>query len=188
MIGSVIAIVFAAAATFLFGFKDSKEKQADTDSNNSKTDEVIQSPMHGEVLSLTEVNDETFASQLMGNGIAIVPSSNQVVSPVNGTVESIFRTNHAIGIKSSSGAEVLIHVGLNTVELDGKFFDAKVKTNDKISVGDLLLEFDREAILEAGYDLTTPVIITNSEDYSAIESTSAGPVRISEKLINTMCH
>ena len=188
VIGSVIAIVFAAAATFLFGFKDNEESQAETGSNNAKTNEVIQSPMHGDAFSLTEVNDETFASKLMGNGIAIIPSSNQVVSPVNGTVESIFKTNHAIGIKSSSGAEVLIHVGLNTVELDGRFFDAKVKTDDKISVGDLLLEFDREAILEAGYDLTTPVIITNSEDYTAIESTTAGPVRISDNLITTMCH
>ena len=97
---------------------------------------------NGKVVSLTKVNDPMFAEGMMGNGIAIIPKEGRVVSPVNGTVNAVFETKHAIGIISDEGAEILIHIGLDTVKLGGKFFDAKVKAGDLIKTGDLLVEFD----------------------------------------------
>jgi PTS system, beta-glucoside-specific IIABC component len=180
-IGAAIAFVVSFIVTYFIGFEDIPESNND----NSKTDEsniaeiavdeeesiqdsVIYSPIEGKVISLTKVNDPMFAEGMMGNGIAIIPKEGRVVSPVNGTVNAIFETKHAIGIISDEGAEILIHIGLDTVKLGGKFFVAKVKAGDSIKVGDLLVEFDLEEIKKAGYDVITPVIITNTLKYSEI--------------------
>lgn len=109
--------------------------------------------------------DDTFASGLLGKGIGIQPTVGRVLSPVNGTVASLFRTHHAIGLEADDGSEMLIHVGIDTVKLDGLHFSAHVSQGDTVRVGDLLLEFDIAAIRAAGYDLTTPVLISNSDDY-----------------------
>ncbi|QQN35598.1 PTS beta-glucoside transporter subunit IIABC [Rahnella aceris] len=169
--GTLIALLFAALATYFFGVKQeavapevSEKAQADAlQAPRGKT--LIASPMSGPCIALDTVKDPTFASGLLGKGVAIVPVAGRVVSPVDGTVVSLFKTHHAIGIESEDGAEILIHVGIDTVKLDGKFFTPHVAVDAVVKQGDLLLAFDIQGITEAGYDLTTPVLVTNSDDY-----------------------
>ena len=163
--------MFAALATYFFGMKE--EAAAPEIIEKAKTEAVqaprgktlIASPMTGSCIALDQVKDPTFASGLLGKGVAIVPTTGRVVSPVNGTIASLFKTHHAIGIESDEGAEILIHVGIDTVKLDGKFFTPHVAVDAVVKQGDLLLEFDMQGIADAGYDLTTPVLVTNSDDY-----------------------
>lgn len=133
-------------------------------------DEMLLAPISGKVVALEQVADATFASGLLGAGAAIVPQDNYVLAPFHGEVASLFSTRHAIGLLSHSGVEVLIHVGIDTVKLNGHHFTAYVKPGDVIKPGDLLLKFDRQAIQNAGFDLTTPVIISNSDDYAGVVS------------------
>ncbi|KHN50591.1 PTS beta-glucoside transporter subunit IIABC [Pectobacterium fontis] len=184
IIGTAISFFFSALASYLFGLK--KEPVKETAPSEAVQEQkpvalvrqqAIVSPIAGEILPLEQVGDETFASGLMGKGIAIKPSAGRVVSPVNGTVASLFKTHHAIGLESEEGAEVLIHVGIDTVKLDGQYFTAHIKTGDVVKQGDLLVEFDYQAIEKAGYDTTTPVIITNSEDYVDVLPTTGNTVQ-----------
>lgn len=182
VIGTVIAVGVAFLGTFLFGVPKhiTNPETAQTDSTAAKTDapakgealtETVVSPMAGTVIPLNQVKDETFASELIGKGCAIQPTGNEVYSPVDGYIASIFKTHHAIGLESSEGCTVLIHVGVDTVQLDGKHFTPHIQEGDKVAKGQLLLTFDREAIIAAGYDVTTPVIITNTEEYTEIVAT-----------------
>ena len=175
-IGAAIAFVVSFVITYFVGFEDIQEeapkakeevKESKVDEENIK-DTVVCSPMNGKCVELKDVNDPMFSSGMMGDGVAIIPSEGQVVAPVDGEVSAIFDTKHAIGIKSVDGSEILIHIGLDTVNLQGKYFDAKVKQGDVIKKGDLLIEFDINAIKEAGYDVVTPIIITNSSEYSQV--------------------
>lgn len=127
--------------------------------------ELVVSPLAGTLQPLDTLPDEAFASGAMGKGIVIEPSSGILTSPVNGTVTTVFPTGHAIGITSEGGAELLIHVGVNTVKLKGQHFTKKVKEGEKVVKGQLLLEFDLEAIRAAGFVTATPVIVTNSSQY-----------------------
>ncbi|WP_418789635.1 PTS sugar transporter subunit IIA [Niallia circulans] len=120
------------------------------------------------------------------SAVGIIPSAGRTVSPVNGIVTTLFKTKHAIGITSDNGAEILIHIGMDTVKLEGKYFTAHVKQGDKVSAGDLLLEFDMEKIREEGYNLITPVIITNSADYKQIDTIKERTV--SEKQVVAFCY
>ena len=140
--------------------------------------------MKGEILPLNEVNDETFASEMMGKGVAIKPLDGKVVSPINGTVETIFKTKHAIGLKSEDGTEILIHIGMDTVQLEGKHFKAYVKDGDKVKIGDTLIEFDTEAIKKEGYELTTPVIVTNTNDYLEVLARGSKKVNTGDAIIS----
>ena len=117
--------------------------------------------MNGEFVLLENINNATFAQKLLGDGVAIVPSEGKVYSPVNGTVQVMFKTGHAIGLLSDNGDELLIHVGMDTVKLEGRGFSPKVKDGDKATKGQLLLEFDRELLIKEGFDITTPIIVTN---------------------------
>lgn len=178
MVGSAFAFLFAAMGTWMFGIKpvavaeDSTPTTRATPESAPSRQEKIISPMEGDVLALDAVQDPTFASGLMGQGIAIKPRVGRVLSPVNGTVASLFKTRHAIGLESDDGAQVLIHVGIDTVKLDGQHFTAHIATGDVVKQGDLLVEFDIPAIEAAGYDVTTPIIITNSEDYIDVLATA----------------
>ena len=129
----------------------------------------IKNPLSGKVLPLSKVEDAVFSSGAMGNGIAIDPTDNKVYAPFDGTVEFIAETKHAIGLKSDDGVELLIHVGMDTVKMNGKGFDVKTKVNERVKEGDLLLEFDRNEIQKEGYSLITPVVITNSNNYEQDE-------------------
>ncbi|MGQ8776644.1 PTS beta-glucoside transporter subunit IIABC [Serratia sp. NA_112.1] len=138
-------------------------------------EEDILAPLSGVTIPLEDVPDPTFASGVMGGGAAIIPSEGRVIAPFHGEVASLFTTRHAIGLLSDSGIEVLIHVGIDTVKLNGEHFNAYVKEGDKIRPGDLLIAFDRDAILLEGYDLSTPIIISNSEDFTGIEQKHTTP-------------
>ncbi|WP_134706165.1 PTS beta-glucoside transporter subunit IIABC [Rahnella sp. CJA17(1/100)] len=190
--GTLIALLFAALATYFFGVKQeavapevSEKAQADAlQAPRGKT--LIASPMIGPCIALDTVKDPTFASGLLGKGVAIVPVAGRVVSPVNGTVVSLFKTHHAIGIESEDGAEILIHVGIDTVKLDGKFFTPHVAVDAVVKQGDLLLAFDIQGITEAGYDLTTPVLVTNSDDYLDVIPACVGQDASEQTLLLTL--
>lgn len=169
----------------LFGDSGVEAKAEETKENQSAGQaQVITSPLTGEVLPLSETPDAVFASGAMGQGVAIEPSVGEVVAPADGTIRLLFPTNHAIGLATDDGAELLIHVGMDTVELDGKGFTAHVVQGSKVKKGQLLLSFDMEAIQEAGYSVVTPIIVTNSADYQAVEVLAEGQIDLGQNLLN----
>lgn len=165
IIVAVIASIVAFVMVFVLGFKDLTNNTKATANNNSptQTDEVL-SPLDGKVISIEEVKDATFARKLLGDGLAVIPSDGKVYSPVNGKVQVMFKTGHAIGLLSEKGDEILIHVGLDTVKLEGEGFSPIVNDGDQVKVGDLLLEFDIPYIQSQGYDITTPIVVTNQTE------------------------
>ncbi|MDW8846241.1 PTS beta-glucoside transporter subunit IIABC [Erwinia sp. MMLR14_017] len=178
-VGSLLALSFPAMATYFFGMKETIPAKSPSPLPNSKKSQspllttlTIYSPMAGRVIPLEEVADETFASGLLGKGIGIIPVRGRVISPVDGSVASLFKTGHAVGLIADNGAEILIHIGLDTVQLNGKHFISHIKQGQQIRRGDLLIEFDLEALIQAGYNLTTPVIISNSDDYQEVLSSN----------------
>ncbi|MEJ5114564.1 PTS beta-glucoside transporter subunit IIABC [Erwinia billingiae] len=186
--GSAVALIFAAVTTYGFGLSAAPVEvpvEPPVEKASSRRQAVV-SPISGETLPLEQVQDATFASGLLGKGVAIVPQQGRVLSPVNGIVSSMFRTGHAVGLTSDDGAEVLIHVGLDTVKLDGQFFFPRVSNDQPVRVGDLLLEFDLEAIKAAGYDLTTPVLVSNSDDYIDVLILSDGAVSAGAPLLTIL--
>lgn len=170
MAGVVVTIVGTIATILLFGY-ETKEKDSEDQTKmieRKNTESKIYSPLKGEIKPLSEVNDPTFSSGMLGKGIAIQPEEGKVYAPFDGEVASLFDTKHAIGLKDETGAEILIHVGLETVNLGGKYYEAKVAAGDKIKKGDLLIQFDIDQISKE-YDMITPVIISNSEDFEEIK-------------------
>ena len=163
------------------------EKQVDKKPENTENKmlekEVVYSPLKGTIKKLSEAEDEAFASGALGKGAAVVPTEGKVVAPTDGTIVTLFPTNHAIAIETDSGAELLIHVGLDTVQLDGKYFYPKVKEGDKIKKGDLMLEFDIDEIKKAGYALTTPIIVTNTDEFLDVIEIDKENIEFGEKLI-----
>ncbi len=126
-------------------------------------------PVSGEVIALKDVNDPTFAMEMVGKGVAIRPTGNTIVAPCAGAVDMVFETGHAITLLSDCGAEILIHVGLDTVKLQGAHFTTKAKSGDKVEKGDPLIGFDREAIAAAGYDTVTPMVVCNPDQFAAFK-------------------
>ncbi|WP_099467451.1 PTS transporter subunit IIABC [Konateibacter massiliensis] len=154
---------------------------AHADAKENKT-EVIYAPLEGEAIPLAEVNDGVFSEKMVGDGVAIEPTKGIVTAPFAGTVSMIFDTKHALGLLSDGGVDLLIHIGIDTVQLNGKYFDIKVKSGDKIKQGDVLAEFDMEGIKAEGYRLVTPVLVTNIDSYAGIEQQASGEVKAGEKL------
>lgn len=143
----------------MFGFL--KKKQ-----NNGY---MLGAPAKGKAVDLKEVNDPTFNSGMLGQGVAVIPSEGKIFAPADGEIAMVFDTLHAISMNAENGAEILVHVGLDTVNLKGKGFEAHVKAGDKVKKGDLLLDVDL-ALLEAeGYDIITPVLVCNTDDYASVE-------------------
>lgn len=132
---------------------------------------------------MSEAKDEAFASETLGKGVVIMPSENVVTAPFDGTIETLFPTNHAIGIKSNDGLEILIHIGIDTVELDGKYFKAHVKQGDYVQAGKKLVTFDREAIEKEGFSTQTMIIVTNTNDYEEVKVLINGNIRAGKELI-----
>ena len=130
---------------------------------------VVKAPMDGIVLPLEQLPDETFAAAILGPGCGIEPTGSTVYAPFDGKVTSIVSTLHAVGLESTEGIELLIHIGIDTVELGGRFFKALVRVGDRVKAGQKLIEFDRESVVKAGYDVTTPVIVTNTNDFDEIK-------------------
>lgn len=193
-IGSIVALVIAFLLTYILGFKDiesdtgesfeTTEKETKNTASTGSIDRItILSPLEGKTKKLSETEDAVFASGSLGKGIVIVPEKGELVSPVDGIVSSVFSTKHAIGIISNEGAEVLIHIGIDTVQLNGKYFESFIKENDKVKKGDLLIKFNIENIKNEGFSLDTPVIITNSDDYMDILPTEKEEINFLETLL-----
>ena len=189
-IGAALSVVISFVISFIL-YKDPEEESQDKLESQSVLSESVShkaiklvSPLKGTVVPLKQVNDPTFAEEILGKGIAIEPEEGRVLSPVNGTVVSVFETGHAVGLLSEDGAEVLIHVGLDTVQLQGKYFSVKKTAGDKVKAGDCLLEFDLEEIRSAGYDTITPVIISNHLQYQAVKSAATGHVEAGDLLLD----
>ncbi|MCY8979968.1 beta-glucoside-specific PTS transporter subunit IIABC [Bacillus halotolerans] len=186
IIGLVIAFVAGTAAAYLIGFEDvpsESDQHPSVTNGHQGSGEIIHSPIKGEVKALSEVNDGVFSAGIMGKGFAIEPEEGEVVSPVYGSVTTVFKTKHAIGITSDQGAEILIHIGLDTVKLEGQWFTSHVKEGDKVAPGDPLVSFDLEQIIAAGYDVITPVIVTNTDRYSFSPVKEIGRVQTKEALL-----
>lgn len=201
--GLLIAVstsyILAAILSFIT-FKDPVEKDKATIEEDRKieenmiseenlnsekmiTTETITSPLNGEVKELSKVSDKVFADGLLGKGIAIVPSEGKLVSPVNGVVSALFPTGHAVGITSDCGAEILMHIGFDTVSLEGKYFKINVSQGEIVKKGDLLVEFDINKIKSEGFDITTPIVITNTDNYSEVIQIKQGFVKINDDII-----
>lgn len=171
-IGTAVAFGAAFVLTFVLRFED-QPNPADTDTEKSKvpapstTNErvVLSSPLAGRVVPLNEVKDQVFSSGAMGKGIAIDPANGTLVAPADGTITTLFPTGHAIGLTTTDGVEILMHIGMDTVELEGKGFEIFVKQEDQVKKGDLLVKFDLSLIKEAGYSTVTPIVVTNTPNY-----------------------
>lgn len=186
----VIAVSFISAFIFtiILGKKDLEtnvDKKEAEGQMTLKGEEVL-SPLHGELIELSEVKDKTFASGAMGKGVAIKPVEGILISPVNGHIEMIFNTKHAIGLKSDNGAEILIHIGMDTVNLQGKYFEVLKNAGDNVKVGDELIRFDIEAMEREGYDVTTPIIVTNSQEYVDVIPDACGEIKKGSRIFKTV--
>lgn len=176
VIGLAICFAVAFAITLVIGINENSITKTKTDPvGNTKalSDELIQQPLSGKVADLATANDPAFASGAMGQGMVILPDDNVVYAPFSGTITMLFDTHHAIGIISNRGAEVMIHIGIDTVKLNGKYFEALVKQGDSVSAGQPLIKFDRKKIEEEGYDLSTFVIVTNTNEYKDVRLVAA---------------
>lgn len=179
VICSAGALLTAFIAQLLFGkFKDEVKE-----SKEIVETEFVLSPLKGEVKPLSQSQDEAFASGELGKGVVIIPTEGKLVAPVSGVIATLFPTSHAIAIETTDGKEILMHVGINTVELEGKYYYPKVKEGDRVKAGDLLLEFDMKAIKAAGYSLETPVLISNSDEFEEIITETKTAINFTDKLI-----
>ena len=164
--GSVVAGFVIAFLTFKDAGQENKEGKIEEKKDKGVVDkEGIASPLTGKVLPLSEVKDEAFSGELLGKGVAVDPTEGTVVAPCNGTITTLFPTKHAVGIVTENGAELLIHIGLDTVKLEGEHFTAHVAQGDKVKKGQLLVTVDLDAVKAAGYSMVTPIIVTNTDDY-----------------------
>lgn len=172
LLGVVVAFFGGAVLSYLFGIK--KEDNAAVAATVTSTDAAltVQAPVAGTLIPLKNVNDEVFATEAMGQGIAIVPTADTITAPVSGVVSVLYPTGHAIGITADNGVELLIHIGINTVELNGQYFEALTKQNAHVNVGDPLVKADFAQIKAAGYDTTVMVIVTNTNSYAAVTPTA----------------
>jgi PTS system beta-glucosides-specific IIC component len=176
-----VTIILAMVITMMFGYEDKKKANDIAEKTNTEKSEVILpytvksstvvSPLAGNIIPLASIDDAAFASEAMGKGMAIEPTEGKLYSPVSGVVSTIFRTGHCIAVVSEEGVEVLIHIGIETVKLKGEYFDVKVEEGAIVKQGELLIEFDLEQIIKEGYQCTTPIIITNTANYSDVIGT-----------------
>lgn len=195
-IAVLTSLAVATILTYTWGLSGLDEEKAqdlqamETESKSLKPSDVkmisVVSPLDGDVIELKEVDDEVFASGVTGKGVAIVPTNNVVVSPVEGTVSVLFPSKHAVGITTKDGVELLVHIGLNTVMLNGEGFTAFVKQGDKVVCGQKLLEFDKKFILSKGYSLQSPVLVTNADQFNDIVMNENQTVKTGEELYKVL--
>jgi len=148
-----------------------------------KPDTVLSAHMDGAVVPMAQVQDEAFSAGVLGDGIAIEPSAGKLFAPADGVVDNLFDTKHAVSLVTGNGAELLLHIGINTVHLGGKHFEAHVEAGQRVKKGDLLISFDLEAIRAEGYLCTTPMIVCNTEDYSGVTALASGQVKAGAPLL-----
>lgn len=181
LIAGAVSLVVGFVLTMIF-YK-TNDQQVENKEVTKLEEETILSPIKGEVKPIEESSDAAFASGALGKGVVILPKEGKVYAPVTGTVTVLFPSLHAIGITSDAGVELLIHIGINTVQLNGEGFTAHIKQGDQIKQGQLLVEFDMNKIKEAGYSLETPVLVTNYADLKEVKNTNASSVQLQETLI-----
>ncbi|EKA06357.1 glucose PTS transporter subunit IIA, partial [Streptococcus sp. GMD6S] len=193
-----VSFVLGFALTYMFGYEDEVEEvsgaisEAETDRLTeeavtgtvvSPSEGVIQTPIVGDVVALSNVNDPVFSSGAMGQGIAVKPSQDVVYAPADAEVTIVFPTGHAYGLRTANGAEILIHVGIDTVSMNGEGFNHKVAQGDKVKAGDVLGTFDSAKIAAAGLDNTTMVIVTNTADFASVNPVASGSVAKGDAII-----
>lgn len=187
--GFGIAFVVSLVATMIL-YKEVKEEAVEEikEVNNKieVRDMTLVSPLEGEIINLEDVNDGVFSGKILGDGLAIIPSKGVLKAPADGKVSMIADTKHSVGLTLDNGAEILMHVGLDTVKLDGKYYDVKVSNGQRIKAGDVLLTFDLDKIKSEGYELTTPIVVVNGEKYS-IEDRKTGKIKTEEELFKAVC-
>lgn len=179
----LVSVAVAFAVSWVL-YKDPADEKKETP-EITETNEVsyVKNPICGEVVALSEVPDATFAGEVLGKGFAVVPEEGNVMAPVDGTVSTVMDTGHAVGIVGKDGVELLIHVGINTVELKGAHYDVKVKEGDVVQAGQVLLQFEKEEIEKAGYNTITSVVVTNTDDYSEISLVKRGKMNTGETVL-----
>lgn len=191
----VCALIAGFGLAYALGFKDDEPtitlskkeaKLAATGQSKKLSKEEIFSPIEGKVLPLSEAKDGAFADGIMGKGVVVEPTSGEIVAPFDGVVMTLFPTNHAIGLISENGAEVLIHIGIDTVQLDGEGFKAFIKQGDTVKKGQKLVQFNIEEIESKGYSTQVPIIVTNTPDFADVIPTSEPTVKRSDLLITTV--
>ena len=183
VIALIISAVSTAVLTYVLSFKFEKEANIPEMKEVILEDTLMISPIRGQIIPLSAVHDEAFASEALGKGFAIAPAEGKVVAPFDGKIAAIFPTKHAIGLVSETGVEILIHVGLNTVELNGKYFEALVEADEIVKKGQPILTFDLEKIQAAGYDTQVPIVVTNTPQYSSIETIGSGQTDCDEAIL-----
>lgn len=206
-----VSFILGAILTFIFGIgEEPQEATATTTSTASATNTetveeeraeeladdkeelvegteiVLNSPLKGELIPLSEVEDEVFSSGAMGQGAAILPNEGKLVAPFDGKVSALFPTKHAIGLQDENGVEVLVHIGMNTVELEGKHFTSHVESDQEVKQGDELITFDVEAIKKSGYPVVTPIIVTNTADFKQVAGEKSRHVELGDKIITVV--
>jgi PTS system beta-glucosides-specific IIC component len=190
LVGGFFQMKCFEIATLIIGFEDIVDEDDDLDfveeSNAQLLDNEISitSPVEGKVIPLTEVKDPTFSQEILGKGAAIIPEKGVVYAPFDGKVDAVFETGHALGLVSEDGVELLVHVGIDTVNLKGKHFTPKKKSGDTMKKGDILLEFDIDKIKADGYDVTTPIIISNTEQFAKVKACEDKVVTKESKLLS----
>lgn len=187
LIACAIAYFGSAIVTYLFGYSDDMLPNDEEEENCTETvvekDVEIKAPVNGKAIELSEVKDEVFAGGALGKGAAIIPEDGRICAPCDGVVSLVYPTGHAIGIQSENGAELLIHIGMDTVTLEGKCFDIKVKQGQAVKAGEILIEADLEGIRSAGLDTTTPIVVTNVDDYVDITAENMGNIKAGDRLL-----
>lgn len=194
MIVAFVGIAISMVIGFLLTMLLYKDKEADpakdkkiADITETKDERIVLvSPLRGKIVKLSEVKDEAFSSGALGEGVAIEPDEGVLYAPADGTISALFPTGHAVGITTETGLELLIHVGMDTVQLDGRGFRTFVEAGEVVKQGQKLIEFDIKLISEAGYSLETPVLVTNADDFKKVEITEAEKVQAGDCLLHIM--
>ncbi|MGX6961447.1 beta-glucoside-specific PTS transporter subunit IIABC [Vagococcus xieshaowenii] len=190
-IAYVIAIAFAAIMTYFFGNVNGKNKEVTQESvttkeevgtKETKANETFVSPLNGQMINLVDVEDAVFSSGAMGQGVAIEPTEGKLFAPIDGEIALLFPTGHAIGMKTTDGAEILMHIGMDTVELNGEGFTAHVAQGDQVKAGQLLIEFDIDFIKSKGKPTVTPIVVTNSAEYNNVTVAEPKAIEAGEEI------
>ena len=186
IIGGMVSLIssFILCLAFKYDLQESQktDDQIDKESENAKIITIC-SPLCGKVVSINKVPDPTFSQEIIGKGVAIEPEDNVVYAPFDGVVSVLFHTKHAIGLTSNTGVELIIHIGLETVELEGKYFTSLINSGDKVNKGDKLIQFDLNRLKSEGYNLLTPIVITNYQQFEKIDITDSAQVSYKDKLM-----